>query len=363
MTPDNVLMEKSPLLSGRKEKPISLGIIGFGNIGRLHFYAATSNPLLKVLSVADPCLSHKSTFDGSIQFFDDWKELLNQAEIDAVSICVPHYLHAPIASAALVAGKHVLLEKPLGLNVEEGKNLIEIAEQEERMLMVEMTHRFYPAMREARAFVQNGQLGEIYAVEDRIVETANSQITSWFKNKATAGGGVALTNGIHMVDRIAAITGQQLKFVSGHAGYSAQMGDVEDTAAMLFTLENGAPVQIFAAWPKGHRPSDDELTIYGTKGTLRVWAWRGWRFEPINGEAAQEHFIYSDKDNLDARVQSGVANALQEFAAALAEKRDPNPPATAALKAQMLIEEFYDYEVRISGGRPSLKRGTFERDA
>jgi predicted dehydrogenase len=326
----------------KKSAKVRLGIIGFGNIGRHHLTAANANDLLQVTAVADSNIPSKSTFNGSIQFFDDWKELLNQSEVDAVSICVPHYLHAPIATAALVAGKHVLLEKPLGLNVEEGKKLIEIAGREQRILMVEMTHRFYPALRKARAFVQSRQLGEIYAVEDRIVETANSQIKSWFKNKATAGGGVALTNGIHMVDRIAAITGQQLKFVSGRAGYSAQMGDVEDTAAMLFTLENGAPVQVFAAWPKGHRSSDDELTIYGTKGTLRVWAWRGWRFEPINGEAFREHFVYSDEDDLDARVQSGVASALREFAAALTENREPNPPAMAALKAQMLIEEFYD---------------------
>lgn len=320
---------------------IRLGIIGFGNIGRHHLTAANANDLLQVVAVADSNVPPKSTFNGSIQFFDDWKDLLHQVEIAAVSICVPHFLHAPIAAAALRAGKHVLLEKPLGLNVDEGKKLLEIAQQEQRILMVEMTHRFYPAMREACAFVQSGQLGEIYAVEDRIVETANSQIKSWFKNKAAAGGGVALTNGVHMVDRIAAITGQQLKFVSGRAGYSAQMGDVEDTAAMLFTLENGAPVQIFAAWPKGHRSSDDELTVYGMKGTLRVWAWRGWRFEPINGEAAQEHFVYSQEDDLDARVLSGVANALEEFALAITENREPNPPATAALKAQMLIEEFY----------------------
>jgi predicted dehydrogenase len=320
-----------------------LGIIGFGNIGRHHLTAANANDLLQVVAVADSTTPPKSTFNGSIQFFDDWEELLDQAEIDAVSICVPHFLHAPIASAALMADKHVLLEKPIGLNGEEGKQLIEIAKQEQRILMVEMTHRFYPALREACAFAQSGQLGEIYAVEDRIVETANSQIKSWFKNKAMAGGGVALTNGVHMVDRIAAITGQQLKFVSGHAGYSAQMGDVEDTAAMLFTLENGAPVQVFAAWPVGNRASDDELTVYGTKGTLRVWAWRGWRFEPTNGEAPQEHFVYSEEDDLDARVLSGVTAALQEFAFAMTENREPNPPATAALKAQMLIEEFYDY--------------------
>lgn len=319
-----------------------LGIIGFGNIGRHHLTAANANDLLQVVAVADSTIPPKSTFNGSIQFFDDWEELLKQPEIDAVSICVPHFLHAPIASAALMAGKHVLLEKPLGLNVEEGKQLIEIAKQEQRILMVEMTHRFYPAMREACSFVQSGQLGEIYAVEDRIVETANSQIKPWFKTKATAGGGVALTNGVHMVDRIAAITGQQLKFVSGRAGYSARMGDVEDTAAMIFTLENGAPVQVLAAWPVGHRPSDDELTVYGINGTLRVWAWCGWRFEPINGESPQEHFVYSAEDDLDARILSGVANALQEFALAMTENREPNSPARAALKAQMLIEEFYD---------------------
>ncbi len=326
-----------------KNEIIRLGIIGYGIIGHQHLATAKANSHLEVRAIADPCLSDESTFDESIQVFADWNLLLQDKEIDAVSICVPHHLHKQIATAALVAGKHVLLEKPLGLNVAEGKRIIEIARQEQRTLMVEMTHRFYPAMRDACAFVQSGQLGEIYAVEDRIVEVANSQITPWLKNKKLAGGGVALTSAIHMIERIAAITGQKLTFMSGRAGYKFNLGDVEDTASMFFTLENGAPVQLFAAWPVGESHMDDELTIYGTKGTLRIWAWRGWRFEPLNKEASQEKYFYPTEASMATRVQSGVANALQEFASAILEKREPIPPATAALKAQELIEEFYQY--------------------
>jgi predicted dehydrogenase len=325
-----------------KDYPLGLGIIGFGNIGRQHYNAACADALWEVKAVADPHLIAEE-LPHSLQAFEHWEGLLTDPEIGAVSICVPHHLHYSITMAALEAGKHVLVEKPLGLDMAESRVLIECADSYRRTLMVELTHRFYPPMQEAKAFVQSGRLGEIYAVEDRIVETACSQIKPWLKTKSQAGGGVALTNGVHMVDRIAALTGQELTFVAGRAGYSAKLGDVEDTAAMLLSLQNGAPVQVLASWPLGKYRSDDELTVYGTRGTLRIWSWRGWRFEPADGSAMEEHHCYAAEDDLEARVQKGVAGAMQEFALAILEQREPNPPASAALKAQVLIEEFYQH--------------------
>jgi predicted dehydrogenase len=126
---------------------------------------------------------------------------------------------------------------------------------------------------------------------------------------------VALTNGVHMLDRIAALTGQSITFEYGRAGFKAKLGDVEDTATLSLSLSDGTPVQVLAAWPRGGSACDDELTLYGTGGTLRVWAWRGWRFEPLAGtEAPSETASYSP---------------------------EADSTAAAALAAQELIEEFY----------------------
>lgn len=338
------LIKDSSCRDIRRSNPLRFGIIGFGNIGRHHLQAAINSPTLMACAIADLYDINRKELPEEVTAYNHWEEMLNHPGLDAVSVCVPHHLHAPITLAALRAGKHVLVEKPLALTVTEGNYLIENAQQYDRVLMVELTHRFYPAIREACAFIRSGRIGEIYAVEDRIIEAANGQIQPWLKDKSLAGGGVALTNGIHMLDRIAAVTGQTLKFVSGQAGFSAGLGDIEDTAAMLLSLENGAPVQVLAVWPKGNAGCDDELTIYGTRGTLRVWAWRGWRFEPLDvDETPIEKKCSASDADMPSRIQTGVSSALQEFASAIHEHREPVPSAHAALISQKLIEQFYEY--------------------
>lgn len=320
---------------------IRLGIVGMGRIGTQQLTCASDIPSVCVSAVSDPMAIEQSGEKPRPRWFSRCEEMLAQAELDAVSICVPHHFHGSIARAALEAGKHVLIEKPLALTVAEARDLVELARRRERVFMVELTHRFYPPVRQAAAMVRRGRLGDIYAAEDRIVEPAGAQIQTWLTRKSTAGGGVALTNGIHMLDRIAFVTGHSLRLLDGSAGYSAALGDIEDAAAMLLSLDHGAPVQLLAAWPRGSGPGDDELTIYGTRGTLRVWAWRGWRFESSDGGALEQQDCYSADDDAAARVRVGVKAAMEEFASAILQQRAPDPSAEAALAAQELVEDFY----------------------
>lgn len=317
-----------------------MGIIGLGRIGVQLLRCATNLPGLKVTAIADERPSIPPP--PGITHFTQWEHLLADPRVDAVCICTPHHTHDPMVEAAIRAGKHILVEKPLALTAARGKALLETARRLNRILMVELTHRFYPAFVEAIAVVRAGQLGDLYAVEDRIIEPATTQIVPWMQQANLAGGGVAMTNGIHMLDRIAAITGQSLRFHSGAARYDAHLGDVEDAAAMFLTLDNGVPVQLLAAWPRGDSKVDDELTLYGTQGTLRLWAWRGWRFEPIDdGRPPVEQHPHPTGSDVQSIVRTGLSGALREFVMAIVEQRQPNPDAEAAITAQELVESFY----------------------
>ncbi|MCC6240951.1 MAG: Gfo/Idh/MocA family oxidoreductase [Phycisphaerales bacterium] len=319
---------------------LRFGIIGLGRIGVQQLQCVANLSGLKVTAVAEPHV--RVGLPQGLTHFTQWEHLLADPRIDAVSICTPHHTHEQMVEAALKAGKHVLVEKPLAMSAARGRNLLEMARQLRRVLMVELTHRFYPAFQDARKFVQAGQLGRLYAVEDRIIEPATAQIVPWMRQVVTAGGGVAMTSGIHMLDRIAAITGRPLQFHSGVARYDAHLGDVEDTAAMFLTLDSGVPVQLLAAWPSGDSQVDDELTLYGTKGTLRLWAWRGWRFEPVAGDQGPfEQNSYPSEAGSESIVRLGLRGALKEFGAAIMEHRQPNPSAGDAIVAQELIESFY----------------------
>lgn len=325
---------------------INLGVIGMGYAGRQQVQVAAATPL-RVVAIADATSLSAAGLDENVSLYDDWQQLLQHPELDVVSVCLPHHLHAEVAIAALKAGKHVLIEKPLASSVEEAREIIAAAREAECVLMVEMTHRFYPPLRAANEMIAKGRLGEIFAVEDRVIEwIIPEQMPAWLFQKSKAGGGVALTNGIHMLDRVRFVCDQSLKFRTGHLGYTHTLGDVEDTASMLLTLENGAPVSLLCSFARGTHPRiDDELTIYGTNGTLRVWAWRGWRWEPHAGEP-EEEYSYPHKTDHYARVRVAMQGAMQEFAASIIQRRAPSVPVEQVLAAQEIVEELYQQQAK-----------------
>ena len=149
-----------------------------------------------------------------------------------------------------------------------------------------------------------------------------------------------MTNGVHMLDRIGWVCGQQVRFHGGVARFEGRLGDVEDTASMQLSLADGTPVLLLASWFRGAGATDDELTVYGTAGTLRVWAWRGWAFDPADG-VRQEHVCYPAGADHFARARVGMAGALSEFAAAIAAGRPASPGFAEIVAVQRLIDAFY----------------------
>lgn len=326
---------------------IHLGIIGMGYAGQQHFAASVAIDGLEAVAVADP--RKPAGVPPGVRMFESWRELIKSAGVDAVSICLPHHLHQEVSLAAIAAGKHVLLEKPIACTLDEAAQIVEAARRAKVTLVVELTHRFYEPVREARAAIARGVLGRLIAVEDRIIENIPEEFPAWILSKAEAGGGVALTNGVHMLDRIAFVTGQRPAFTGGHAGYTQGLGDIEDTAAMLLRLDDGTPAQLLASWRRGAATRmDDELTIYGTRGTIRVYAWRGWKFEPVEG-VTEEHVCYPEEWSTAGAALSAMTAAMREFTAAVNGRAGVHPLAEAALASQALIHTFYRHAAEQNG--------------
>jgi predicted dehydrogenase len=319
-----------------------------GGVGQNHLMVASHIRALRVIGVAESHPAPRLLQYLAVPLHRDWRALIADDTLDAVSICLPHHLHAEVAIAALQAGKHVLLEKPIADTWRNSQRIVAAARVAKRTLMIEMTHRFYAPVQQAQEFVRSGRLGRIYAVEDRIIQrTPRFALPRWIYERKKAGGGVAITNGIHMLDRIAFVCGQPLRFLDGTAGWTQRLGDIEDTASMQLELADGAPVHLLAAWPVGDKALDDELTVYGARGTVRVWAWRGWRFESIKG-VTREVSCHAGAADPGTRSRLGMGAALREFASAILERREPNPTAREVLAAQEIIEQFY----RRAGRKP-----------
>ena len=320
------------------KKLLRLGIIGMGYAGKQHYRSASEVEGLKVVAVAEPS-SH--FYESEIKSYKDWKEMLILENLDAISICTPHYIHSQILTACLQAKKHVIIEKPLAVNADQHEALSNYAEQSGKVVMIEMTHRFYPPVLEAKSLLESGRIGEIFSVRENIIESLDgAMLPEWMFDKAKSGGGVALTSGIHMLDRISWVCGQPLNLKYAHAGYNFGLGNIEDTAVMQLELKNGAQVLLNAIWARRTASIDEEMTIYATNATLRVKAWNNLQVEWSTGEVKQSANYSENLDHL-AKVRVGIVSALREFVAAIKENRPAKPGPRDLLPTQVLIDQFY----------------------
>ena len=146
------------------QERIRVGVIGAG-VGALHLAAYTEMPRVEMIALAgldDDRVRRVAEEYHVPQTFRDYEDLLAAPGIDAVSICLPNALHAPVTIAALRAGKHVLVEKPLARTAAEGREMISAAAATDRVLMIAFNHRYRGDVRWLKQYIDSGALGRIY---------------------------------------------------------------------------------------------------------------------------------------------------------------------------------------------------------
>src|SRR3954469_20683642 len=209
-------------------------------------------------------------------------------DLDAVSVAVPTFLHAPVAIAALERGLHVLAEKPIARTVEEADAMVAAARAADRVLDVAFNHRQRGDIQKLKSVIDAGRLGRpYYAKAWWLRRTGIPTLGSWFTRAELAGGGPLLDIGVHVLDYslflldnpgITAVSASTYDLL-GSAGFGsspdddksgatdATTFDVEDLATALMRLEDGGTLLVEASWA-AHRTHRDEfgITLYGTEG-------------------------------------------------------------------------------------------------
>src|SRR5579863_4553579 len=183
---------------------LRFGVIGAGGIGLDHLTSLSQCVRATAVAIAENNAARAKEASERFKIprsYTDYRELLEQADIDAVTIALPNHLHAPVAIEALKARKHVLLEKPMAMNAKEAIKIADMASKMRRTLMVAQHFRFNRQTQMARQIVQRGDLGDIYHA--RCFWTRRNgipRIGSWFTQKKLAGGGVIYDLGVHVLD-------------------------------------------------------------------------------------------------------------------------------------------------------------------
>jgi predicted dehydrogenase len=268
---------------------VKIGIIGAGMIAhRSHAEAFQQVPEAEVVAVADVDAERAREFAAKYeipQVFSSYEELLARAGVDAVSVALPVFLHAPATIAALEAGKHVLCEKPMARTSAEAQAMVDAAGRTGRKLAVYWRNRFGARAIKAKQMIDAGDLGRIYYVRTIGLrwrgrpgfDTRMTRFGKWFGSKEHAGGGPLMDIGGYNLDLVLGLLGFPKVLSASAATWRAidreradQEGhDVEDLAVGLIRLEGGGVISIESSFA-GNIDEPNGTWLFGTRAGLRL---------------------------------------------------------------------------------------------
>jgi UDP-N-acetylglucosamine 3-dehydrogenase len=257
---------------------LKVAVIGCGSIARnRHLKEYQNNDAVEIVAVCDiveeRAVEMANEYDA--KSYTSYEELLKNEELDAVSVCLPNYLHAPVSIAALNAGCHVLCEKPMATSKEEAEDMIKAATAANKKLMIAHNQRFVPSHAKARELIANGEIGKIYSFRTAFGHGGPEQWSvegedSWFFKKDQAFIGAMGDLGVHKADLLRFLLGEEFVEVAGFIETSAKENtDVDDNAVCILKTENGIIGTLAASWAYSAK-EDNSTIIYGEKAILRI---------------------------------------------------------------------------------------------
>lgn len=264
---------------------VKVGIIGGGSISEFHIAPYVAHEEVEFVAICEQNeqrLQQLGEKYGTQFLYQDYKELLKNPEIDAVSICTWNNTHAQIAIEALQAGKHVLVEKPLSTTVEDAERVAHAVAQSGKILQVGFVRRHAQNVHVLKKFIDAGEFGEIYYAKASCLRRLGNP-GGWFSDISKSGGGPVMDLGVHMVDICWYLMGkpkpvtvsantykklgnrkhiENLTFYQA-ADYNAEQNDVEDLANALIRFENGASLFIDVSFTLQMKQDEVAIKLYG----------------------------------------------------------------------------------------------------
>ncbi len=273
---------------------IGIGLVGYGMIGKVHALAYHDIPViypssLPRLKLAAICTTNERSAQSAAHDsgFETWttsiEDLISRDDVNVVDVCVPNFSHHEIIVAALRAGKHVIVDKPLARNTIEAEEVAEAAIEGNAKLGMVFNYRFVPALMLAQKLIQEGDLGAIYHFHLDYLHTGYqnpNRPMSWRLRRAQSGGGALVDLGSHIIDMARYLLGE---FAEVHAttqtyimerpasakSSERERVDVDDAAWLHAKMVNGARGTLFVTRYATGAVDDMNVHIYGERGSLK----------------------------------------------------------------------------------------------
>lgn len=251
---------------------IKVGLIGCGGIAAVHvagYNKLTDAKITAVCDVIEESARIRGEEAGGADVYTDMNKMLQEADIDAVDICLPHHLHKGAIIAAAQAGKHILCEKPLCLSLQEADEIRQAVEANGVTLMCAHNQLYIPAVQYAKRLIAGGTIGDVYEIRttDSFYHTFDPKTIGWRGQRQFIGGGELIDTGYHPSYLLLYLADSKpIEVTAMTSNHRLSFMDGEDSAQVLVRFENGVVGNIVTSW--AYEPSDntEKFSIVGQRG-------------------------------------------------------------------------------------------------
>ena len=335
---------------------LKVGVIGVGGIARSHMPGWAMSEDAEVVAGSDlsePMLQKWGVEYGVTKLVAKSDDLIDDPSIDIIDICTPNNYHAPLAIAALNAGKHVICEKPLAPHPADIQKMIAARDSSGKTLMTAQHFRFSGSAKAMKTELDTGVLGKIYHARSWMLRRAAAPVRPGFILKEHATGGACIDIGVHILDltlwfmgnpKPVSVTGvarTELAHKEGAfsiwGGAIPQQMNVEEFSSAFVRFENGATLILEVSWLLNHdTPTEDmQMWLYGTDGGSH---WPKCEIYQSNYATQQ---LYNRALQVKKDINEPHAQECIEFAKAVAEGAPSPVPAEHSLQVLTILDGVY----------------------
>ena len=327
--------------------PIHFGLIGCGRVAPRHAQSFAELADARLVAVADVIESRAQRFakEHRAEAYGDYRRLLDRRDINAVSICTPSGMHAAIAIEAMQAGKHVIVEKPMAMNLRDADRMIATAEATGVQLCVILQNRYNPPMQDLRRVVDEGKLGRLLLgnATVRWYRPQEYYEDGWHGTWAMDGGAL-MNQSIHHIDALQWLMGD-VESVFAYTATLAHRMEAEDVGVVVLRFKSGALGTIEGSTVTYPENLEGSVALFGERGSVKVGGtalnrkviWK------IEGELEHERESLT-RDQVDPPSVYGTSHkhVIADMLAAIRENRAPRTNGRGARKSVALVLAIYE---------------------
>jgi predicted dehydrogenase len=251
---------------------VNIGIVGCGAHAQIaHIPFFKKNHECNVLAICDTDIRKLDHIGSKYSIpcrYQDFQEMLENREVEALVITTPNYLHAPMAISAMKFNKHVLCETPMAVNTREAHEMLAVSKRSGKKLAVAMNNRFRPDVQTLKKFINEGELGDVYYLKSGwLIGTSEWILNPWRLEVLKSGGGAFLAMGSQILSVVTYfLEGKELSTIFASIHKKEPNAEVEDTAMCIINYADGTIVTIEVSWSLHFKSDFLYCNVFGRKG-------------------------------------------------------------------------------------------------